>query len=105
MLLDIEARIGYLLPSAEVTRRSGSKKILPEGITDKTAYQSRAIAENPKAVAEVIKEAEENEDIPIFLTYHRCNICPGCITPLIAQLDNIGLCYRLFYQKSWGLSL
>ena len=80
----MEARIGELLPPSEemsrlagkklrgITYRKGSDgkktresvKILPEGINSLKAYQARTIARHPEAVAEVIQEAEENEDIP-----------------------------------------
>lgn len=75
MLLAIEGRIGELLPSAEEAyaasrpsskegRPARSERALPDGIDSKQAYNARAIANNPDAVAEVIAEAEENEDIP-----------------------------------------
>lgn len=72
-LLMIEARIGELLPSAQQAMRGkgrgvgggpGHAKILPEGIKWHQAECSRAIATHPHEVEEVIKEAEENEDIP-----------------------------------------
>ena len=70
MLLAIEGRIGELLPSMdEVRRKGGSRRsAYPDGYGgDKgrhRAQKARAIADNPEAVAEVIAEAEENEDIP-----------------------------------------
>jgi len=79
-LLAIETRIGELLPSVEEVqrtgkggsrrqpdgslRRGGSQRVLPEGIKTHQAQRARAIASHPKEVEEVIKEAEENEDIP-----------------------------------------
>lgn len=74
-LLAIEARIGELLPPPEKTykdsrpssqegRPARAKKVLPNGIDSKKAYNARAIASHPHEVEEVIKEAEENEDIP-----------------------------------------
>jgi len=70
MLLNIEAKIGELLPKPQelMSKGGGSgpqgrqtrKRLLPE----KREYQARVIHRNPAAVAEVIKEAEENEDIP-----------------------------------------
>jgi hypothetical protein len=78
-LLMIEERIGKLLPTAEEAergaikqrgipweerKRSGAPKVLPEGISSKQAYHARAIASHPAEVAEAIREAEENEDIP-----------------------------------------
>jgi hypothetical protein len=77
MLLEIEARIGELLPSAEEGKRlttTGSprgkagqmkpEKVLPDGINSKQAHTARTIARNPEIVREIIKEAKENEDIP-----------------------------------------
>ena len=74
-LLMIEARIGELLPKdarliqTERMRGIPSKEHLgirglPEGINPKQAFRARAIAAHPAEVEEVIKEAEENEDIP-----------------------------------------
>lgn len=78
MLLDIEARIGELLPSREDVSRfqKGNlrhsvegkgrtlDKILPEGMTRHRAQQSRHISENPTIVAKIKAQAKENEDIP-----------------------------------------
>jgi len=77
MLLDIEARIGELLPSAEEARRQSGqvtngrptpkgkrKPVLPEGITGKKAHQARAIKDHPEIVEKVKAQARENEDIP-----------------------------------------
>lgn len=77
MLLAIEGRIGELLPTAEEGRRIGVSEAAairdgklerstarPEGIGEKQAFNARIISNNPDAVEEVIKEAEENEDIP-----------------------------------------
>jgi len=77
VLLAIEARIGQLLPSVEETRkllgekqRGTSRKertgihVLPKGMDSRQAYRARVIAAHSKEVEEVIKEAEENEDIP-----------------------------------------
>ena len=72
-LLMIEARIGELLPPAYKSRparpagptgrfAAGSRR-LPEAIKPKQAQRARAIASHPTEVAEVIREAEENEDI------------------------------------------
>jgi hypothetical protein len=76
-LLMIEARIGDLLPKPEEARRIGGiegglisqgklkrSSARPAGISEKQAIHARAIAHHPAEVAEVIKEAEENEDIP-----------------------------------------
>jgi len=73
-LLMIEARIGQLLPRPEETRPAlpgkktgrfeAGKKRLPEGIDSHQAHRARAIASHPQEVEEVIREAEENEDIP-----------------------------------------
>lgn len=72
MLLEIEARIGELVDSTEIKQvpRSGggSTSTLPSEIAGRTNEPKRknatAIYRNPAAVAEVIREAEENEDIP-----------------------------------------
>lgn len=73
-LLMIEERIGMLLPPASEGRSAGggdrhspegkARKVLPEGINPKQAHHARAIAAHPQEVAEAIREAEENEDIP-----------------------------------------
>lgn len=79
MLLDIEARIGELLPSREESLKMGGKRggiqarrrtgrlespsPLPEGITHHHASQARKIAENPDVVERVKQEAREKEDI------------------------------------------
>ena len=73
MLLNIEARIGELIsstPRRYDTSNVGDKKApkqlpsLPDGVTSRRSTQSQAIHRNPAAVAAVIKEARENEDIP-----------------------------------------
>ncbi len=77
MLLDIEARIGELLPSREEALKAGgggdrrwgspaekTRKVLPEGISGKHATQARTIKENPIIVAKIKAQARENEDIP-----------------------------------------
>ena len=71
MLLDIEARIGELLPEATKThipRRDMAKgpaeKSLPEGIDYRRAYKARTIAKHPEIVEKVKAKARENEDIP-----------------------------------------
>lgn len=73
-LLAIESKIGELLPPPEETEPASpgkdggkfeaGKRRLPNGIDSSQAYKSRQIARHPEAVAEVIKEAEANEDIP-----------------------------------------
>jgi hypothetical protein len=68
MLLAIEARIGELLPdpnkALSTSLSGGGKAKRPEGIKSKQAFHARTIAGHPTEVAEVIQEAEENEDIP-----------------------------------------
>jgi len=78
MLLDIEAKIGELLPPVEDIRRAigNGQKGIPVDSTERGTieypkelnlhkrHMARAIANHPEAVAEVIKEAEKNEDIP-----------------------------------------
>ena len=64
LLLDIEARIGELLPSAEEAQKLSHKiprsglprsgphqKVLPEGITERKAHQARTIKAHPDIVA------------------------------------------------------
>ena len=76
-LLMIEAKIGELSerePRVESAkgRKTGSGGIpqgqLPKherlGLTEKQMHRAQAIHKHPEAVAEVIREAEENEDIP-----------------------------------------
>ena len=78
-LLAIEAKIGKLLPPPEEMRRLFAEKqkgiprsklksagisILPKNIDSQTAFKAREIARHPEEVEEVIREAEENEDIP-----------------------------------------
>jgi len=79
-LLMIEAKIGKLLPSSkeamqlggkgtkglsnEERKRVGTPKVLPTDMTSTQANRARQIASHPEEVEEVIKEAEENEDIP-----------------------------------------
>jgi len=76
MLLDIETRIGELLPSIEEARKDVGKrqKGIPitqreggsvhPGITDKRAHHARAISRHPEIVEKVKAQARENEDIP-----------------------------------------
>jgi hypothetical protein len=70
-LLMIEARIGEL--AIKEPRRIGGPHIVPRkgtlkperlGMTRKQMHHAEAIASHPDVVAEVIREAEENEDIP-----------------------------------------
>lgn len=75
-LLMIEARIGELLPSLEESTKKGKilggqrrqgqqgEAVFPAGIDKRQAHRARAIASHPAEVAEAIREAEENEDIP-----------------------------------------
>jgi hypothetical protein len=72
-LLDVEAKIGELLPSIEETtrlkggdRRSEGKhrRVLPDGIHSRQAHQARTIKDNPEVVARIKAQARENEDIP-----------------------------------------
>jgi len=67
VLLAIEAKIGELLPDDARHVRAGKHRGargLPEGISFRQAYKSRIISSHPEEVIEVIREAEENEDIP-----------------------------------------
>jgi len=74
LLLDLEARIGELYketPSLQGQRpdyplRSTGERRTKEEIfgSRKRGLQAQAISNHPEAVAEIIKEAEENEDIP-----------------------------------------
>lgn len=74
-ILDVEARIGELLPSPEAAMgqsesKRGSRKgesrpkIMPDGISKHQRESARIIARHPEAVAQVKAEAKENEDIP-----------------------------------------
>ena len=67
MLLNIEASIGGLLRQ-EVPDRGGDARhaaVSTSGVKSKDHREAaRTIARNPAAVAAVIKEARENEDIP-----------------------------------------
>lgn len=80
MLLDIEARIGELLPSPEEAQRLGggnvrvagspqekTRKVLPDGIDRHHAHQARTIKDNPDIVA---KEAQARENDDIFARLH-----------------------------------
>jgi hypothetical protein len=74
MLLNIEARIGELAlatPSAPTAKKGkqGGSSVEPLkherlGMTERRLKDTETIYHNPIAVAEVIKEAKENEDIP-----------------------------------------
>jgi len=74
MLLTIEARIGELLDTPDYYQGKGlrkgekAKEISKHreglGISNKQTKHARTIARHPEAVAEVIQEAEDNEDIP-----------------------------------------
>jgi len=71
MLLDIETRIGELLPSVEemgtkeVRQRAGAgQRSLPQEMTSRRAHTARAIAKHPDIVERVKAQARENEDIP-----------------------------------------
>lgn len=76
MLLAIEARIGELLPNEEEAERIGRSlggkvrhgqqgiRAYPAEITKHGARSARIIARHPRTVAEIIQEAEYNEDIP-----------------------------------------
>ena len=74
----IEARVGELAyeeprrgPLPIVTMEGGGRRPSGEpskherlGLTQRQMRTSQAIASHPEEVAEVVKEAEENEDIP-----------------------------------------
>jgi hypothetical protein len=73
MLLAIQARIGELLPTSEEAQwggRGGRERVLPSSLGEtanarsRRARTARTIANNPDVVEEVIRDAEENEDIP-----------------------------------------
>jgi len=75
IVIDIEARIGELLPPPEETYKEStriipdntgkitSKKVLPDGIDNHKAYIARQIKNHPEIVEEVKREAKENDDI------------------------------------------
>jgi len=72
-LLDIEEKIGALLPSAEEAQQKGGyrsgdtlnklqkQKVLPTGITKHHAHQARAIHNNPAIVAKIKAQARGTE--------------------------------------------
>ena len=62
LLLDIEARIGELLPEAEKAMKTPSRR--PEGVSKNRANAARAIAKHPDMVERVKAQARENENIP-----------------------------------------
>jgi len=77
LLLDIEARIGELLPSDEEILKLRSEQYKgrpvlqqagltqrPKEITHKRAVYARAISKHPDIVEKVKAQAKENEDIP-----------------------------------------
>jgi hypothetical protein len=76
LLLDVEARIGELLPDKKEAKRwSGLKSkglptnaprgaLLPDGYTARKAYHALRIAENPGIVEKVKAKARETGDIP-----------------------------------------
>lgn len=77
MLLDIEGRIGELLPSEEEMAKKRSEqyagrpargqaglKQLPIDITKNRASSARAISKHPEVVERVKAQAKKNEDIP-----------------------------------------
>lgn len=70
MLLNIEDKIGELLSKVVVRGgnhemgRHGTTKTLPEGIDKDQSSRAQSIHRNPEAVAAIIKEARENDDIP-----------------------------------------
>lgn len=75
MLLDIETRIGELLPPPEEAKRIGARRTsgltrgedrptAHPGINDKRAHTARTIAKHPEIVEKVKAQARENEDIP-----------------------------------------
>ena len=81
MLLAIEGRIGELLPTPEEARRIGGAaggkhahglkseaSARPGGLNEHQAETARIITKHPEIVKEVIKEAEDNEDIPTKTT-------------------------------------
>jgi len=71
MLLDIETRIGELLPEPERPLSSRRDKVtgkikkeLPENIDFRRAHKAREIFKHPEIVERVKAQARENEDIP-----------------------------------------
>ena len=71
-LLSIEAKIGEMLRSLPRQKNrdkltgqmKGEEKTLPGNIDYSQSHQAQQIASHPEEVEEVIKEAEENKDIP-----------------------------------------
>jgi hypothetical protein len=68
MLLNIEARIGELIESVPEREKKAAagrgERSLPVEVNKDRSKAAQAIHRNPAAVAEVIREAKENEDIP-----------------------------------------
>ncbi len=76
MLMDVETRIGELLPAKEEALKTastgGKREKRMEGISMKRAVHARAIAKHPEIVEKVKAQARENEDIPKL---HECFLC------------------------------
>ena len=82
-LLWAEAKLGELLKSIPkekgyvgLTSKGGRKQTLPQGITHKQSHFAQQLADNKDIIEEVIKEAEEHENIAVFF---------GHLSPVMIQ--------------------
>ena len=76
MFLDIEARIGELLPESgenlkkyprikgRTVKPTGADPTIGSGLSEKKRRDAKAIAKNPDIVKKIKAQASENEDIP-----------------------------------------
>jgi hypothetical protein len=65
----------------EENKRAGAPKVLPAGIPSRQAQRARAIAAHSAEVEEVIREAEENEDIPTKTVLTRATKIAPVLSP------------------------
>lgn len=72
IVLDAYVRLGELLPSTDVTNRlkggryppGEHRQVLPNGVHRNKAYIARTLKNHPEELAEIKKQARENNDIP-----------------------------------------
>lgn len=129
LLLDIEARIGELLPSAEeatvIGKSMGGKvrhgqqvpPLFPAGINKRKAHQARTIKAHPDIVARVKAQARENEDIPTktavlnAISYEKEKARQAAVAPIreslrraypedqVLYINSLDQCIRIIPQK------
>jgi N6-adenosine-specific RNA methylase IME4 len=64
-ILWAEAKLGAMLkPLANPTASRAGRRQLPEGITHKTSHKAQLLADNPRVIEDIIREARKNEDLP-----------------------------------------